>query len=80
MTDPGMAVCEAVRIDRSRAGGSALGDYKALMVELRQAATATGASGRLQVSAIADYEYFRNATSAQLARKIDDGARAATLA
>ena len=68
MTDPGMAVCEAVRIDRSKAGGSALGDYKALMVELRQAATATGASGRLQVSAIADYEYFRNATSAQLAR------------
>ena len=38
MTDPGMAVCEAVRIDRSKAGGSALGDYKALMVELDLAA------------------------------------------
>jgi hypothetical protein len=68
LTDPGVAVCEAVRIDQSEARTSALGAYKALVSELRQAVTATSVSGRLQVSAIADYEYFQLATSTQIAR------------
>lgn len=68
MTDPGVTVCEALRVDKAAAGESALGAYKALVGELRQAASATRASGRLQVSAIADYEYFQRATSTQIAR------------
>ena len=66
--DFGGGTCTTVRPDRGLAPVSGLDEYRVLVGELVQAAEATDLSGRLQVSALADYEYFQVAGSAQSAR------------
>lgn len=67
-SDPGAATCQVVVPDRSTAGASGLDEYRALVGSLKQAAEASGLSGRLQVSAIADHEFYLYAGSAEAAR------------
>jgi len=64
----GAGTCTAVTLDRPLEQASGLDEYRALVGELAQAVEATGLSGRLRVSALADYEYFQFAGSAQSAR------------
>ena len=64
----GAGTCTAVTLDRPLEQASGLDEYRALVGELAQAAEASGLSGRLRVSALADYEYFQFAGSAQSAR------------
>ncbi len=64
----GSGTCTTVTPDRPPGQASGLDEYRALVGELAQAAEATGLSGRLRVSALADYEYFQVAGSAQSAR------------
>lgn len=66
--DLGAGTCTTVTPDRPLEQASGLDEYRALVGELAQAAEATGLSGRLRVSALADYEYFQVAGSAQSAR------------
>jgi uncharacterized repeat protein (TIGR01451 family) len=54
--------------DRPPEQASGLDEYRVLVGELAQAAEATGLSGRLRVSVLADYEYFQVAGAAQSAR------------
>lgn len=67
-SDPGAATCQVVVPDRSTAKASGLDEYRALVGSLKQAAEASGLAGRLQVSAIADYEFYQYAGSAEAAR------------
>ncbi|MGB5102118.1 MAG: M12 family metallo-peptidase [Steroidobacteraceae bacterium] len=67
-SDPGAATCEVVLPDRSTAKASGLDEYRALVGSLKQAAQASDLAGRLQVSAIADYEFYQYAGSAEAAR------------
>jgi len=67
-SDSGAATCQVVVPDRSTAKASGLDEYRALVGSLKQAAEASGLAGRLQVSAIADYEFFQYAGSAEAAR------------
>ena len=64
----GGGTCTTVRPDRGAEQSSGLDEYRVLVGELVQVAEATGLSGRLRVSALADYEYFQFAGSAQSAR------------
>jgi hypothetical protein len=64
----GGGTCTTVRPDRPLEQVSGLDEYRVLVGELAQAAEATDLTGRLQVSALADYEYFQVAGSAQSAR------------
>ena len=64
----GAGTCTAVTLDRPLEQASGLDEYRALVGELAQAAEATSLSGRLRVSALADYEYLQVAGSAQSAR------------
>ena len=66
--DLGAGTCTAVTPDRPLDQASGLDEYRLLVGELAQAAEATGLSGRLRVSVLADYEYFQVAESAQSAR------------
>ncbi len=66
--DLGAGTCTVVTLDRPLEQASGLDEYRALVGELAQAAEASGLSGRLRVSALADYEYFQFAGSAQSAR------------
>lgn len=67
-SDAGAATCQVVVPDRSPAKASGLDEYRALVGSLKQAAEASGLAGRLQVSAIADYEFYQYAGSAEAAR------------
>ncbi len=67
--DPGTGTCEVVRPDGTRPQPSGLDEYRALVGALKLAAEASGLAGRLQVSALADHEYFQFAASAELARR-----------
>lgn len=67
-SDAGAATCQVVVPDRSTAKASGLDEYRALVGSLKQAAEASGLAGRLQVSALADYEFFQYAGSAEAAR------------
>jgi hypothetical protein len=64
----GGGTCTTVRPDRPLEQVSGLDEYRVLVGELAQAAEATDLTGRLQVSALADYEYYQVAGSAQSAR------------
>jgi hypothetical protein len=67
-SDAGAATCQVVVPDRSPAKATGLDEYRALVGSLKQAAQASGLAGRLQVSALADYEFFQYAGSAASAR------------
>lgn len=67
-SDAGAATCEVVVPDRSAAKTTGLDEYRALVGSLKQAAEASGLAGRLQVSAIADYEHYQYAGSSEAAR------------
>lgn len=67
-SDAGAATCQVVVPDRTAAKASGLDEYRALVGSLKQAAEASGLAGRLQVSAIADYEFYQFAGSAEAAR------------
>ena len=66
--DFGAGACTTLRPDVPLAQVSGLDEYRVLVDELAQAAEATGLTGRLRVSALADYEYFQFAGSAESAR------------
>jgi uncharacterized repeat protein (TIGR01451 family) len=66
--DLGAGACTMLRPDPPIEQVSGLDEYRVLVGELAQSAEATGLTGRLRVSALADYEYFQFATSAQAAR------------
>jgi uncharacterized repeat protein (TIGR01451 family) len=67
--DFGAGACTILRTDDvPLAQVSGLDEYRVLVDELAQAAEATGLTGRLRVSALADYEYFQFAGSAESAR------------
>ena len=68
LADLGAGTCTVVRPGRPPEQLSGLDEYRVLVGELAQAAEATGLTGRLRVSALADYEYFQFATSALSAR------------
>lgn len=68
VSDPLADRCLVVEPDRPVARQSGLDDYLALVSELRVAAAAGSLRGRLQVSAVADFEYYRLASSADVAR------------
>jgi hypothetical protein len=68
LADLGAGTCTAVTPDRAPGQVSGLDEYRVLVGELAAAAMATGLTGRLRVSALADYEYFQAAGSAQSAR------------
>jgi len=60
--------CTTVMPDHPPPKSSGLDEYRALVGALKQAAAAGSPAGRLQVSALADYEYFQFASSAESAR------------
>jgi uncharacterized repeat protein (TIGR01451 family) len=66
--DLGAGTCTVVRPGRPPERVTGLDEYRVLVGELAQAAEASDLTGRLRVSALADYEYFQFATSAQSAR------------
>jgi uncharacterized repeat protein (TIGR01451 family) len=66
--DLGAGTCTAVTPDGPPGQASGLDEYRVLVGELTQAAEATGLSGRLLVSALADYEYLQVAGSVESAR------------
>lgn len=68
-TDFGAGTCQVVTPDRSRPKPSGLDEYRALVGALKTVAEASGVSGRLPVSALADYEYYQFATSVDSARR-----------
>ena len=68
LAELGAGTCTAVTPDRPLEQASGLDEYRVLVGELAQAAEATGLTGRLRVSVLADYEYFQVAGSAQAAR------------
>ena len=67
-SDDAAGLCTTLIPEEPGVESTALDDYRALVGSLEQTAAAVGIGARLQVSALADYEYFQFAGSAEAAR------------